>query len=244
MILLMNNDDLNQSPLNEVPVVTIDGPAGSGKGTIAQAVAEKLAWKILDSGALYRLVALAAERKGVGLNIEDSLSVEDSLAEIAQTLDVVFVPCKGGGVEIHLEGDDVTHAIRTEECGCAASQVAVKKRVRSALLDRQRNFQESPGLVADGRDMGTVVFPDAKAKFFLTASPEIRGQRRQNQLKEQGIDATLSGLIHDIEERDARDMHRKDAPLVPADDAMIIDTGTLSIDEVVSLVMNKVQTVY
>ncbi|KAG1654042.1 Cytidylate kinase [Nymphon striatum] len=221
----MNNDDLNQTPTNEIPVVTIDGPAGSGKGTIAQAIAEKLAWKILDSGALYRLVALAAQRKGVELNIEDSvhadgsLSVEDSLADIAQTLDVVFAPCKGGGVEIQLEGDDVTHAIRTEECGCAASQVATKKRVRGALLDRQRNFQESPG-------------------------PEIRAQRRQNQLKEQGIDASLGGLIHDIEERDARDMHRKDAPLIPADDAMIIDTGTLSIDEVVSLVMNKVQAVY
>lgn len=245
MTLLMNEDSLDI-----IPVVTIDGPAGSGKGTIAQAVAEKLGWNILDSGALYRLVALAAQRKGVELDQKDSFSdenglfIEDSLAKIAQKLDVVFVPCKGGGVEIQLEGDDVTQAIRTEECGCIASQVAAKKQVRSALLERQRNFQESPGLVADGRDMGTVVFPNASAKIFLTASPEIRAKRRQNQLKEQGIDATLSGLIRDIEERDARDMHRKDAPLVPAEDAMIIDTGTLSIDEVVSQVMNKVQEAY
>lgn len=236
--------------LNKIPVITIDGPAGSGKGTIAQAVAQKLGWHILDSGALYRLVALAAQRKGIVMDATDSPSVEGdsgleaSLAHIAKTLDVVFRPCNGGGVEIRLEDDDVTQAIRTENCGCAASQVAAKKQVRNALLERQRNFQESPGLVADGRDMGTVVFPDAGAKIFLTASPEIRAKRRQNQLKEQGIDANLSGLIRDIEERDTRDMQRKDAPLVPAHDAIIIDTGNLSIDEVVSKVMEVVEKVY
>lgn len=221
-----------------IPVVTIDGPAGSGKGTIAQAVAQQLGWNILDSGALYRLVALAAQRKDV--EFDD----EAPLAKIAQSLDVVFSPCKGGGVEIILEGDEVTQAIRTEECGCMASQVAAQKQVRSALLDRQRNFQEAPGLVADGRDMGTVVFPDAKVKVFLTASAEIRAKRRQNQLKENGIDANLAGLVRDIQERDERDMQRKDAPLVPAEDAIIIDTGNLSIDEVVAQVMDVVRNVY
>jgi cytidylate kinase len=221
----------------KTPVVTIDGPAGSGKGTISQRVADELGWNILDSGALYRLVALAAQRKGIEL--EDDMA-ESNLSEVAKQLDVVFKPCEGGGVEVLLEKDDVTHAIRSEECGCSASKVAAQKGVRSALLDRQRRFLSAPGLVADGRDMGTVVFPQADVKVFLTASAEIRAQRRQNQLKERGIDANLRGLIHDIEERDARDTNRKDAPLIPADDAIIIDTGKLSIDEVVSKVMKKV----
>ena len=217
------------------PVITIDGPAGSGKGTISHKVAEQLGWNILDSGALYRLVALAAERKGVNFDKDDSLS------KIAETLDVKFTPCEGGGVTILLEGDDVSLAIRSEDCGCAASKVAAVKPVRAALLERQRRFLDLPGLVADGRDMGTVVFPDAKVKIFLTASAEIRAERRLKQLKEQGISANLRGLIDDIEERDARDMNRKDAPLVPADDAIIIDTGKFSIDEVVSKVMDAVK---
>lgn len=220
------------------PVITIDGPAGSGKGTISQKVAEQLGWNILDSGALYRLVALAAEKKGVNFDADDSLS------EIAEALDVTFTPCTGGGVSILLEGDDVSLAIRSEDCGCAASKVAAVKPVRKALLERQRRFLDLPGLVADGRDMGTVVFPDAKVKVFLTASAEIRAKRRLKQLKEQGINANLRGLIDDIEERDARDMNRKDAPLVPADDAIIIDTGKSSIDEVVSKVMSAIKNAY
>ncbi len=222
-----------------IPVVTIDGPAGSGKGTIAQRVARKLGWKILDSGALYRLVALAAQRQGVELD-----SNNKSLADIAKNLDVIFTPCHEGGVDICLEGDDVTRAVRTEECGNAASKVATNEAVRSALLERQRNFQEYPGLVADGRDMGTVVFPDAKVKIYLTASPEIRAKRRLNQLKEQGINANLPGLVRDIEARDARDSGRKVAPLVPADDAIIIDTDNLSIDEVTNKVLDRVKSVY
>ena len=219
------------------PVITIDGPAGSGKGTISQRVADKLGWNILDSGALYRLVALAALNKGV------TLDNEVGLTEIAKLLDVSFKPV-GEGLEIILEGDIVTDSIRTEECGSVASQVAAIAGVRKALLDRQRRFQQDPGLVADGRDMGTVVFPSANVKIFLTASSEIRAERRLIQLKQQGINANLRGLIRDIEERDARDSNRKDAPLVPASDAIIIDTGVMSIDEVVNTVMEAVQKVY
>jgi len=225
-----------------IPVITIDGPAGSGKGTISQHVAEAMGWNMLDSGALYRLVALAAQRKGIDFNQIDS--EERSLAAIAEQLNVVFKPCANGAVAIIMDNDDVSQAIRSEDCGCAASQVAAQKPVRAALLERQRQFREAPGLVADGRDMGTVVFPDAKLKVFLTASPQIRAERRLNQLKESGIDANLAGLIKDIEERDARDMNRKDAPLVPADDAIIIDTGKLSINEVVNQVLNAAKKVY
>jgi len=221
-----------------IPVITIDGPAGSGKGTISQQIASQLGWNLLDSGALYRLVALAANRKGVDLDAGEKLKA------IAEQLDVSFVPVSGSMVEIKLEDNDVTQAIRTEECGNAASKVAAIHTVRVTLLERQRKFLQDPGLVADGRDMGTVVFPDARVKIYLTASAEIRAERRLNQLKQQGINANLPGLIRDIEERDARDSNRKDAPLVPAEDAIIIDTGTLSIEEVVNTVMEAVRKVY
>ncbi len=220
-----------------IPVITIDGPAGSGKGTISQRVADQLGWHILDSGALYRLVGLAAQRKQIDLDDEFALAV------VAQQLDVVFKTNQQGKVVILLENDDVSLDIRNEEAGSAASQVAAKPSVREALLERQRRFQTLPGLVADGRDMGTIVFPQAAVKIFLTASAEIRAERRLNQLKQQGISANLRGLIRDIEKRDARDTNRRDAPLIPAVDAIIIDTGKLSIDEVVNSVLANVKRV-
>lgn len=221
--------------MNEFPVITIDGPAGSGKGTISQKVAAHLGWHILDSGALYRLVGLAAKRNHIDLDDDPAL------AKLAESLDVIFKADDQNNVIVLLEGDDVSLAIRGEEAGSAASQVAAKPAVRKALLERQHRFQMPPGLVADGRDMGTVVFPQAEVKIFLTASPEIRAERRFNQLKQQGISANLRGLIRDIEKRDERDTNRKDAPLVPAADAIIIDTGKLSIDEVVNSVLSAVK---
>ena len=217
-------------------VITLDGPAGSGKGTIAHSVATALGWHMLDSGALYRLVAFDAISKDIALDDEPALT------ELARSLDVEFVANDSGATDIVLHGKKVTLDIRTEECGCAASEVAACSAVRAALLERQRDFLQSPGLVADGRDMGTVVFPDAIVKVYLTASAEVRAGRRQKQLKEQGHDAKMSGLVRDIQERDARDMGRKDSPLKPADDALIIDTDQLSIDEVVDKVLTLVNS--
>jgi len=218
----------------KIPVLTIDGPAGSGKGTISQRVATQLGWHLLDSGALYRLVALAADKKQL---LTDAVANENKISELAKQLDIRFLPVPHQPVKILLEGKDVTQKIRTENCGNQASIVAALPDVRTALLERQRQFLELPGLVADGRDMGTIVFPDAATKIFLTASPEIRANRRLEQLKNQGINANLHGLIRDIEERDERDTKRKDAPLVPAQDATIIDTGEATIDDVVNRVM-------
>ena len=198
-----NQDEAKaKAKIKTIPVITIDGPAGSGKGTISQRVADTLGWHILDSGALYRLVGLAAQRKNISFDDEPALAV------IAQELDVVFKTDGQGDVTVLLENDDVSLAIRSEEAGSAASQVAAKPLVRKALLERQHRFQMNPGLVADGRDMGTVVFPQAQVKIFLTASPEIRAERRFNQLKQQGISANLRGLIRDIEKLDARDTNR------------------------------------
>ncbi|MCO7245130.1 (d)CMP kinase [Halomonas sp. Mc5H-6] len=208
------------------PVLTIDGPGGAGKGTISGLIADRLNWHLLDSGALYRLTAQAAVKHQVALDDEAAL------AQLAQALDVAF-PVENGQPRTLLEGEDVSRAIRTEQAGERASQVAALPAVRQALLERQRDFCQAPGLVADGRDMGTVVFPDASLKIFLTASAAERARRRHQQLQEAGVDASLSSLLKEIQARDARDMHRNVAPLKPADDAITLDTTCLSIPEVV-----------
>ena len=196
-------------------------------------IASRLQWHLLDSGALYRLVALTAIHQKI------DFSDEPAIEKIAQELDATFVPIEGKLVDVILSGVRVSSEVRTEECGKAASKVAACGLVRKALLQRQRDFYQTPGLVADGRDMGTIVFPNAPLKIYLNASAETRAKRRQQQLKEQGLDVTISRLIDDIKERDARDMGRKDSPLKPANDAIIIDTDHLSIDEVYTLVLGK-----
>lgn len=209
-----------------IPVVTIDGPGGAGKGTISGLVAERLGWHLLDSGALYRLTAQAAVKHHIAL--DDELG----LASLAQRLDVAF-PVEDGQPRTFLESEDVSQLIRTEQAGERASQVAALPAVRQSLLQRQRDFCQAPGLVADGRDMGTVVFPDATLKIFLTASADERARRRYLQLQEAGVDASLSSLLKEIQARDARDTQRSVAPLKPADDAITLDTTRLSIPEVV-----------
>lgn len=213
------------------PVLTIDGPGGSGKGTIAQIVADHLGWHFLDSGALYRLLALAAINHSVALDNEESLAI------LAAHLDIEFIVAAGREPKVMLEGIDVSLDIRLPETGDAASKVAALPSVRDALLSRQREFQKAPGLVADGRDMGTVVFPLAPLKVYLTATVEERAQRRYKQLKEKGQNVNLSALLDDIQARDDRDMNRAVAPLRPAEDAEIIDSSHMSIDEVFDKVL-------
>jgi cytidylate kinase len=211
--------------MSDVAVVTIDGPSGSGKGTVAQRLAKKLGWHYLDSGAIYRVLAQAAIKHDV------DFSDHVALTELATTLDVTF-SLEESDLKVWLEGEDVSLAIRSETAGNAASKVAAVPAVRAALLQRQRDFRQAPGLVTDGRDMGTVVFPDAPFKIFLTASAEERGIRRHKQLKEKGIESNLSDLIAEIAERDKRDSERSVAPLKPADDAFILDSTELGIEAV------------
>lgn len=215
----------------DAPVVTIDGPSGSGKGTVAQIIADRLGWHFLDSGALYRLVGLAAFRAGA------SLSDAPALVAIARDMNITFLPRPGDVPAVLLDGVEVGEELRTEANGERASLVAVIPDVRAALLQKQRDFRRFPGLVADGRDMGTTVFPDAMLKVFLTASPEVRAERRYKQLKGKGFDANLSRLLGEIRERDQRDAARTVSPLKPAADAIVLDSSGLAIPEVVGRIL-------
>ena len=218
-------------------VLTIDGPSGSGKGTIARQVADRLGWHLLDSGALYRLVALDAGKQGI--QYDDARA----LAELAASLDVAFLVDENGDERIMLSGEDVSAAVRSEEVGIGASSVAVIPAVREALLGRQRAFRQPPGLVADGRDMGTQVFADAALKVFLTASAEERAKRRHKQLKDKGIDVSLAAVSRDIVDRDRRDSERSVAPLRPAEDARLLDSTGKPIEEVTQTILDWVSNI-
>jgi cytidylate kinase len=216
-----------------IPVLTIDGPSGAGKGTISRIVAKKLGWNYLDSGSIYRSLAIALLQQGV------DLADEAAIVKVAETMDLAF-EC-GDELLVKLNGADITAQLGLETTGNTASIIAVLPEVRRVLLQKQQNFRQSPGLVADGRDMGTVVFPDATSKVFLTASAEERARRRYKQLKEKGIDANLSSLTLDIEERDRRDSERATAPLAMAENALYIDSSSMSITAVIEEVLNLIR---
>lgn len=218
--------------MTDVPVITVDGPGGAGKGTLCVSLVRHLGWRLLDSGALYRLLALAAWQRGVALDDEALL------AEVARHLDVAFtLAADSDQPQVILDGLPVGDALRRDETGQGASVVAALPAVRDALLERQRAFRAAPGLIADGRDMGTVIFPDADLKIFLTASPEERAQRRYKQLKDKGLDANLRDLFVSIAARDARDAERAVAPLEPAEDAIIIDSTSVDAESVLAEVL-------
>jgi cytidylate kinase len=222
----------------ETPVITIDGPSGAGKGTVAHQLAQALGWHLLDSGALYRITAYACALEAVGLDDHGAV------AAVARGLQATFITADNGEVLVYYREQDVSRAIRTEEGGRGASTVAAIPAVREALLARQRDFLQAPGLVADGRDMGTVVFPLAPLKFFLVASAQERAQRRYKQLIDKGESVSLPRLLRDIQERDERDSSRSVSPLVPADDAIVIDSTATPIDAVLAKVMADVYRIF
>lgn len=220
---------------SQSPVITVDGPSGAGKGTLCMLLADKLGFHLLDSGAIYRVLALAAIHHGV-----DTES-EDALVPLATHLDVQFI-AEGDLVKVILEGEDVSGELRKEETGMAASKVAALPRVREALLRRQRAFSAAPGLVADGRDMGTVVFVEAEAKIFLDASAEERASRRLKQLQQKGLDVKFDDLLSEIQERDDRDRNRPVAPLRPAEDALVLDSTSMNIEQVVEKALHYIES--
>ncbi|WGE55644.1 (d)CMP kinase [Actinobacillus equuli subsp. equuli] len=214
-------------------IITVDGPSGAGKGTLCHALAEKLGFDFLDSGAIYRITALAALKAGIALDDEDRI------AEVGRHLNVKFIP-ENGEIKVILNGENVGDQIRTAEAGQNASKVAVFPKVRDALLQRQRDFSSPNGLIADGRDMGTVVFPEAQVKLFLDASAEERTKRRVKQLQEKGFNANFDEILAEIKERDFRDRNRPVAPLVPAKDALLLDSTNLSIEEVIAQALEHI----
>ncbi|MGL4381069.1 (d)CMP kinase [Vibrio sp. HDW18] len=220
---------------SHTPIVTVDGPSGAGKGTLCMLLAKQLGFQLLDSGAIYRVLALAALHHGV------DLESEPALVPLATHLDVQFI-AEGDLVKVILEGEDVSRELRKEETGMAASKVAALPRVREALLRRQRAFASGIGLVADGRDMGTVVFPTAEAKIFLDASAEERARRRFKQLQLKGLDVKFDALLSEIQQRDDRDRNRAVAPLRPAEDALVLDSTTLTIDQVVEQALQYIES--
>ncbi len=231
-----SHSQLSSLNANKAPVLTIDGPSGSGKGTISLAVAQRLGWHFLDSGALYRAVGYAASVEGI------DFSDADALTRVAQSTQIDFRSHSDGETHVFVNGADVSAELRTETCAAAASAIAAIPAVRTALLQKQRLFRQAPGLVADGRDMGTVIFPDARWKVFLTASAEERAQRRYKQLKGKGLEVILTNLLREIQARDERDAQRTVAPLKPAVDAVLIDTTGVAISAVVDQVLALVQS--
>jgi cytidylate kinase len=223
---------------DSVPVITIDGPSGSGKGTVSKRIATELGWHFLDSGALYRLLACAAQRDGVGL--DDAAG----LAELAGRINGQFGVTPDGVEVVRLDGADVTQVLRTETTGNAASRLAALPEVRTALLAWQRRFRRLPGLVADGRDMGTVVFPDADLKIFLNARPEVRAARRHKQLKDKGIEVPIEEIVEEVRARDLRDSSREVAPLLPAADALVIDNSDQDIAVTVAEIIQRIRAIF
>ena len=224
---------------HKIPVITVDGPGGVGKGTVCKHLAKMLGWHLLDSGALYRVLAIATQKHHI------EVDNEEALVKLAGYLDVQFKVIENNELtSVFLEGESVDDELRSEETGHKASLIAVLPRVREALLMRQRSFKEPPGLVADGRDMGTVVFPEAQLKFFLDASAEERAQRRYKQLKEKGINARIRALLKDIQSRDERDRNRPVAPLKAAEGAIVIDTTALSVEQVIDCIKKNVIKVF
>jgi cytidylate kinase len=226
-----------QTAQDEVPVITVDGPSGSGKGTVSRYLADSLGWHFLDSGALYRLLACAALRDHVPLDDEAGLVM------LAGRIQGEFLHASCGEEKVLLDGEDVTLALRTEACGNSASRLAALPQVRRALLDWQRRYRQPPGLIADGRDMGTVVFPDARLKIFLTANVEERARRRYNQLKKKGNNINLGEVLEELRQRDRRDSTRETAPLIPADDAVIIDNSDLDIAGTLQITLDRAHRV-